>query len=154
MPSGDIHFKYFKKGYAVELPLSVVMCAFDWKFGVGNIVGYSFGRWIDPDWDIFGSNNAEGRMVNELPIIGHFLYGVSSIYGSFFRKHHRSVWTHFPAFSTLIRLVYVFIIPFILLDYFGINLIGNGWHMFYLGFWSGLSQADAIHYVLDKTYGD
>lgn len=101
-----------------------------------------------------GTNNAEGRMVNELPGIGHILYGISSAYGSFFRKYHRSFITHFPVFSTAIRLLYVGFIPFILGDYYGINFIGNGWHMFHLGFWAGLSQADGIHWFLDKTYGD
>lgn len=92
-------------------------------------------------------------MVNEIPILGHFMYGVSSTYGSFFRRHHRSFWTHFPIFSTAIRLLFVGFVPFILGDYYGINFIGNGWVMFHLGFWAGLSQADAIHYVLDKTMG-
>jgi len=115
-------------------------------------LGYSFHRYCDNDWDIFGSNNAEGRMVNELPIIGHFLYGVSSTYGSMFRRKHRSAITHVPFISTIIRLFFVFIIPFILLDYWGINLIGEGWIYFYLGFYIGLSQADGIHYYLDLFY--
>jgi len=154
MPSGEIHYRYFKQGYIVEIPFTFLLLFWNWKFALGNLLGYSFHRWCDNDWDIMGTNNAEGRMVNELPIIGHFLYGVSSAYGSFWRKAHRSFWTHFPFVSTLIRLVYVFIIPFILFDYYGINLIGNGWHMFYIGFWSGLSQADGIHWFLDKKYAD
>ena len=147
-----IHYKYFMKGYYVEIPETILLATLNWQFALGNIAGYSFGRWVDSDWDIFGSNNAEGRIVNELPVIGHFLYGVSSIYGSIFRKHHRSFWTHFPGVSTLIRLVFIFFIPFLLFDYYGINLIGNGWHTFYLGFWFGLSQADGIHYWLDLFY--
>ena len=153
MPNGEIHYKYFKKGYRVIIPISVALSLFDWKFALGHIVGYSFHRWCDNDWDIFGSNNAEGRMVNELPIIGHFMYGVSSTYGSFFRRKHRSFWTHFPFVSTLIRLLFVFIIPFIVGDYVGINFIGNGWYLFWIGFWVGLSEADGLHYFLDKTYG-
>jgi hypothetical protein len=154
LPDGVTHYKYFKKGYLAEIPLTLLLIAYDWKLALGNIVGYSLGRWIDPDWDIMGTNNAEGRMVNEIPIMGHFLYGVSSAYGSFWRKAHRSFWTHFPFISTAIRLIYVFLVPFILFDYYKINLIGNGWHMFHVGVWIGLSQADGIHYFLDKTYGD
>jgi len=153
MPPGEVHYKYFKSGYLIEIPFSIILLFWNWKFALGNIIGYSIHRWIDNDWDIFGSNNAEGRMVNEIPFLGHFLYGVSSTYGSFFRKHHRSFWTHFPFVSTIIRLAFVFTIPFVLFDYYGINLIGNGWHMFYIGVWSGLSQADGIHWFLDLTYG-
>ena len=138
----------------MEIPLSLFLAFVDLQLSLGNLVGYTCGRWIDPDWDIFGSNNAEGRMVNEIPVLGHFLYGVSSTYGSIFRRKHRSFWTHFPGISTLIRLVFVGTVPFILGDYFGINFIGNGWHKFWIGFWVGLSQADGIHYWLDKTYGD
>jgi hypothetical protein len=136
----------------VEIPLSIVLSVFDWKLGVGNIIGYSFHRWMDNDWDIMGTNNAEGRMVNELPIIGHFLYGVSSAYGSMFRKRHRSFITHFPFVSTFIRIVFVGLVPFLIFDNLSINLIGNGWYMFWIGFWVGLSQADGIHYVLDMVH--
>jgi len=137
------------KGYYVQVPLSLILAAMDWQFGLGNLVGYSCGRWIDPDWDIFGSNNAEGRMVNEIPVLGHFLYGVSSTYGSIFRRKHRSFWTHFPGVSTIIRVMFVGAVPFMAGDYFGINFIGNGWHKFWIGFWVGLSQADMIHWWLD-----
>jgi len=153
LPDGITHHKYFIKGYAVEVPLSFILLVYDWKFGLGHFIGYSSGRWIDPDWDIMGTNNAEGRIVNEIWFLGHFIYGISSAYGSFWRKHHRSFWTHFPYVSTIIRLIFVFTVPFIIGDYIGINFIGNGWHMFYIGFWMGLSEADGIHWFLDKTYG-
>lgn len=142
------------KGYKVTIPVALLLVGWEWKFSLGYLAGYSFHRYCDNDWDIFGSNNAEGRMVNEIPILGHFMYGVSSTYGSFFRRHHRSFWTHFPIVSTAIRLAFVGFVPFILGDYYGINFIGNGWAMFHLGFLAGLSQADGIHWFLDKTYGD
>lgn len=151
MPSGEIHYNYFKKGYKITIPIALLLSALDWKLSIGYFIGYSFHRYCDNDWDIFGSNNAEGRMVNELPVLGHFLYGISSTYGSIFRRKHRSFLTHFPVISTLIRLVFVGAIPFILGDYYGINFIGNGWHMFHIGFWAGLSQADGIHWYLDLT---
>lgn len=142
------------KGYWLELPVTLSLVFVDWQFALGNITGYSVGRWVDPDWDIMGTNNAEGRMVRELKIIGHFLYGVSSTYGSMFREHHRSFVTHFPVVSTLIRIMFVGFVPFLVCDNLGINLIGDGWHKFWLGFWAGLSTADGIHWWLDKTYGD
>ena len=142
------------RGYWVELPLSLSLVLVDWQFGIGNLAGYSFGRYCSPDWDLMGSNADEGRMVNELPIIGHILFGISSTYGSIFRRHHRSFATHFPIVSTLIRLCFVGIFPLTLAEYYGINLIGNGWHKFWLGFWAGLSQADSIHWWLDSNFGD
>ena len=154
MPAGEIHFQYFKRGYYFVVPSSVLLSLWDVKFAIGNLVGYSLGRWIDPDWDLMGTNNGEGRMVNELPAVGHYLYGKSSMYGSIFRKWHRSFITHFPGISTSIRLAFVGYEPFFVGDFVGINFLGGGWHMFWLGLWFGLSQADGIHYWLDKTYGD
>jgi len=153
MPDGVTHYKYFKRGYLVQIPLSVVMSFWDWKFALGNIVGYSFHRYCDNDLDLMGVNAAEGRQVNEIPILGNFMFGMSSIYGSFFRKHHRHWLTHFPFISTAIRLFFFFIFPFLIMDGYGINFIGNGWHTFWLGFWVGLSQADGIHYYLDLQSG-
>lgn len=142
------------RGYLVELPLSAFLCLVDWQGGLGNLVGYSFHRYCDNDLDLMGVNAAEGRQVNELPIIGHVLFGLSSIYGSIFRKWHRHWITHVPGISTAIRLIIIFILPFSLLDAHGVNFIGNGWYKFWIGFWTGLSQADGIHWWLDNTYGD
>lgn len=151
MPDGVTHFTYFKKGYKYSIPISLVTGYLDTRFGVGYLVGYSLGRWCDPDWDIMGSNAAEGRMVNEIPILGHLMYGVSSTYGSVFRKRHRSFITHFPYISTLIRLIFLFIIPFTILDGYGVNLIGNGWHTLWIGLWAGLAHADGLHWYLDNN---
>ena len=154
MPNGLVHYAYYMKGYWVEIPLTLSLVLVDWQFALGNGAGYFCGRWIDPDWDILGANNAEGRMINELPIIGHFLFGISSTYGSIFRRYHRSFITHFPFVSTFVRLLFILLFPFILGDYLGINFIGNGWHKFWIGFWFGLSQADGIHFWLDRTQGE
>jgi hypothetical protein len=101
------------------------------------------------DWDLMGTNNAEGRLVNEIPILGHFIYGISSSYGSIFRRHHRSWMTHYPIISTLIRLIFVLWLPFVLGDGYGINFVGNGWIWFWLSLWLGLSLADGIHLYKD-----
>ena len=131
-----------------------MLCVYDFKFGIGNLAGYSVGRWIDPDWDLVTANNSESRMLRELPILGNFLFGISSWYGSYFFHNHKGFFSHFPIISTAIRLIFVGLVPFLICDSLGINLIGNGWHMFHLGFWAGLSQADSIHFWLDKNYGD
>ena len=121
----------------------------DWKIGLGYIIGYSLGRYIDPDWDLIGTNMAEGRLVNEIPILGHFLYGVSSTYGSIFRKKHRSFITHYPVVSTFVRLAFVFWFPITLANTYGFNLMGGMWLTFWISLWMGLSHADAIHYYHD-----
>lgn len=153
MPDGNTHYAAFKRGYILSVPVAFVCGVSDVRLGIGYILGYSFGRFCDPDWDLMSANSAEGRMVNDIPILGHILFGISSSYGSFWRRHHRSFWTHFPVVSTLIRLIWVFIIPFAIMDGYGVNLMVNGWHRFWLGFWAGLSHADAIHFYLDKFYG-
>jgi hypothetical protein len=154
VPDGSTHYHYFKKGYYWVIPSSLVLISLEWRFGLGNLLGYSLHRYIDNDLDLMGVNSAEGRQVNELPIIGHVLFGLSSIYGSIFRKWHRHWITHFPGISTIIRLVVIFILPFMVLDGYGVNFIGGGWWKFWLGIWIGLSQADAIHWFLDKNYED
>lgn len=117
-------------------------------------MGTGRGDGFDPDWDVMLANAGEGRMINELPILGHILFGISSMYGSMFRRFHRSFITHFPIVSTFIRLVFVGTPVFLLAESWQINLIGNGWHKFWLGFWAGLAEADFIHWYLDKNYGD
>jgi len=149
MSSGLVHYKYFKLGYRYSIPMSVVFSFVDMKFGSGYLLGYSFHRYCDNDLDLMGVSGSEGRMVNELPIIGHLMFGVSSAYGSLFRRHHRSFITHFPWVSTLIRLLFFFFVPFVCLDAWGVNLIGNGWIWLWVGFWAGLGHADAIHYYFD-----
>ena len=136
-------------GYRLVFPISVALSFSDWRIGIGYLAGYSLGRWVDPDLDLMSANSAEGRIINELPLLGHFLYGVSSSYGSFWRRHHRSVWTHYPLISTLIRLVWFLWLPFVLLDAYGINFIGGGWVWFWVSLWLGLSCADAIHLYKD-----
>ena len=125
MPDGVTHYKHFKKGYIFQIPFSIMISFLDWKLGLGNIVGYSFHRYCDNDLDLMGVNAAEGRQVNEIPILGNFMFGMSSIYGSFFRKYHRSIWTHLPYLSTIIRLFFFFIFPFLILDGYGVNLISE-----------------------------
>jgi hypothetical protein len=149
MSDGKTHYKYYMRGYWVSVPISVATAFLDWRAGLGYLVGYSMHRYVDNDWDIFGSNNAEGRLVNEIPLLGHFLYGISSVYGSIFRKHHRSWMTHWPIVSTLGRLMFLLFIPLVVGDGYGINFIGNGWIWFWVGMWGGLSHADGIHFYHD-----
>ena len=153
MPNGEVHYRYYKKGYWFVLPVSVILAFVNWRIAMGILAGYTFHRWCDPDWDLMGASSSEGRMVRELPVIGHFLFGISSTYGSLHRKYHRKFISHFPAVSTAIRMLFVGLPVYLALHYFSVTF--NPLEMWILlGFWIGLSGADAIHYVLDLFYGD
>ena len=153
MPDGITHHKYYMKGYLIQVPLSVIVGIFNFQLGAGMLIGYTAGRYVDPDWDILGANSGEGRMINELPIIGHFLFGISSTYGSIFRKYHRKPITHFPFLSTFIRWWFVMLIPYLVTEKMGWKFFA-GVEWFWIGTWIGLSIADGIHWWLDKNYKD
>lgn len=115
-------------------------------FGAGILFGYEMGKYVTPDWDIMGTTADEGRMVNELPVFGYILFGVSSMYGAIFRKKHRSTITHFPFLSTSIRHLLLF-----WWMYWQAYLYGLGLAIpFFAGVFVGNSIADGIHWVLDK----
>ena len=118
--------------------------------GMGIFIGYEFGRYMTPDWDIMGTTSSEGWLVNEIPILGHFVFGLSSTYGSIFRRWHRSAITHFPFVSTLPR--YLLVFWWIWLEIYRSNL-DWAWLIFiFIGAFFGTSIADAIHYILDCFY--
>jgi uncharacterized metal-binding protein len=116
------------------------------------MLGYLFGVICDPDWDEMGATGSEGRMV-KVPILGWLMYGISSIYGAMFRRHHRSFLTHFPGVSTAIRILFVFFwIP--LLYYFKI-VRWEDWNIdLYSWFWLGLSFGDFLHWGADLIVTD
>lgn len=151
MPSGETHYKFFKAGYSISIPASIYLIGVNPTVGIGWFLGYSFGRWIDPDLDQIGITSAEGRLVNEVKIFGHILYGISSIYGSIFRHKHRSFLTHFPFISTTIRLCFLFFWLPILFYFFNWNV--QWWQLYFsLGFFLGLSQADLQHFLADMFW--
>lgn len=116
--------------------------------GVGMFIGYEIGKYMTPDWDIVGMTKDEGRMMNELPIIGSLLVGISTIYGSHWKRHHRSTLTHFPFLSTGIRYLYVF--WWIWFEIYR-SQIDWAWLIFiFIGAVLGTSMADSIHWYLDK----
>lgn len=166
MSDGKTHHKQWRKGWLVALPLSCLMYGavdplpLSWSCSVigcfsgnlmcsvGVLLGYEMGRYISPDADQIGATHGEGLMVNEIPILGVFLYGHWATYGAIFRKHHRSFWTHYPGASTLIRLFWQFYPLFILMWL-------KDWNYAFIFqiFWGmliGLSWADFLHFHEDK----
>ncbi len=151
MPSGRIHYRFFKLGYLVQIPTSIYLFTLNPVVGIGYFLGYSFHRWMDNDMDLMNAGSADGRMVNEIPILGYFLFGISSIYGAIFRRKHRSLLTHLPVLSSFIRMLFFY--WWILLLYYFKVIQFQYWHfeLFYSYLWS-ISIADGIHYFADLVW--
>lgn len=117
--------------------------------GVGIFFGYEIGRYITNDWDCVTMTEDESNMSNEIPILGHYLFGVSSMYGSIFKRRHRKWETHVPVIATGIRYVFVFWWIF-----WQIYLSSLDWYwliFLFIGSFIGTSISDAIHQWADLT---
>lgn len=166
MPSGQVHDALWKYGRVLAIPLAVAsalitdslplsrgcnyhvgLCLSGQTIlGAGVVAGYWYGRYITPDEDIVGMTVGEGYLMNQLPIIGNFLVGYWSVYGAFFRKKHRSLWTHGPILSTAIRYLFGF-------WWMGF-LIWKGWWADWatylmVGAFIGTCLIDIIHWAAD-----
>ena len=150
MSDGARHYELWRRGWRYALPLSVLVYVVSENVFcfLGTLAGYWLGRYLDPDLDQVGTTASEGRMINELPILGHILYGYWSIYGAVFRKHHRSFWTHAPVVSTFFRFIYQFWGLFLIM-----YLKGGNFTLIYKLLWGaffGLCYADFLHWREDK----
>jgi len=170
MSNGIRHHELWRQGWITALPLSLaVYGAVDlsrpaWacsKMGcfsgndfytIGTILSYGFGMFVNPDADQVGITHAEGLMINKIPILGHFLYGYWQIYGSIFRRHHRSFWTHFPIISTSIRFLWQFwaIYAILILKDFHAPWI----YQTLTGVFIGMVYSDYLHWLEDKRSGE
>lgn len=167
MPSGSVHYRIYskKRKYIkyIAAILSVITYGvtkqITWSFllGIGFVIGYNLGRWIDPDQDTL-INDADGRLMRELGIFGaiivawFILYAYLMRFVGIGRKGHRNFFSHFPGVSTIIRLIYALAVPEFILVY-GIYKWGwvfpvQGWYAV-AGVWLGLSWADMFHYWAD-----
>lgn len=157
MPDGITHERFRQYGRLVVFPLSLFlpmvipvhgMGILDSTcFGFGMLAGYEMGRYVTPDWDLVGATSSEGWMINEIPVLGHFLFGLSSAYGSIFRRHHRSFITHFPFVSTSIR--YLLIFWWIWFEMYK-STRDLSWLVFvFIGMFLGTSMSDGLHWYLD-----
>ena len=147
MPSGEIHYKYWKRGWTAQGLISIGLMFVQPFVALGSIVGYFLGQWLDPDLDIVGMTNAEGRML-KVPILGALAVAYWTFYGALFRRKHRSVWTHGYILSTGIRYGYSF-----WWLYFVIPVVYD-WMMYSLiGIFIGLCLSDALHIWADRKFG-
>lgn len=159
MPDGATHHKIWKIGLSglplvdIGLTLAAAPLIFSyrehWVFSVGIPIGYLYGLFIDPDLDIVGMTQAEGRMMNTFPIIGNIMVGYWTVYGAFFRRHHRSWLTHGPFISTAIRYAFSF---------WWLFLLDRWWYVgatfFLVGMFFGTCYADILHWAADKITGE
>ncbi len=150
MPDGTVHRNLYKAGWIIELPQLAYLATQSPTFAAGHFCGYVIHSICDNDWDIQGVSVSESTAVNKLPILGYFIFGISSIYGAIFRRFHRSFITHFPGISTIIRLYFLIGWEITLLYVYEI-IEYQTWHFVFLfGLWLGTSQGDLIHYLADK----
>ncbi len=156
----------WRQGWRVALPLSFLVYAVvdpfqpAWAcsqigcfsgndfYALGVLLGYGYGAFVNPDADQVGVTHAEGLMINKIPILGHVLFGYWSIYGSIFRKRHRSLWTHTPIISTIIRFLYQFAPLFLI-------IFLNQWNypiifQVLFGWLIGQVYSDFLHWREDK----
>lgn len=157
MPSGIVHEELRKKGRITAFPLAVVIPLLllpipmrtggQELIGLGIFLGYEFGRYCSNDWDCVTMTEDESNMSNEIPILGHYLFGVSSMYGSVFKRRHRKPETHWPFISTAIR--YLLVFWWIFWQIYMSNL--DWWWLIFIfiGGYLGLSFSDTIHFVAD-----
>lgn len=157
MPDGKTHHKIWKVGI-LGLPLysagatmlAVPLVHGDWLYFLAGLpAGYILGLFIDPDLDIVGMTQAEGRMLNTFPIIGNIMVGYWTVYGAFFRRHHRSWQTHGPMISTAIRYIYAF---------WWLVFLDRWWNIwatfFVIGMFFGTCYADILHWAADVITGE
>lgn len=170
MSDGRTHFALWRGGLILIPPLMIMgwyitaalplimICSLTNCYGaqvfiaLGIPLGYVLGAFIDPDMDIVGMTEAEGRLMNNLWVLGGLLVAYWTFYGFLFRRHHRSVWTHGPIISTAIRYCYQFWGLFIWIYNSKQDL---AWLILLLiGMFIGTTLSDTIHYSADKISGE
>jgi hypothetical protein len=133
------------------LPCSFYAATINFDLGVSLAVGYGMGRYLNGDADQVGVSFAEGRTMNELPVIGNFIFGWMSVYGAFTRKLHRSFFTHSPGVATAGRLFWLFFWIPLIYHYWQIDF--KWWDlMVATGVWLGLSASDMMHFLADLWF--
>ena len=106
-------------------------------------IGCFVGILLSPDLDVDNGNISNyllKRIARPIEIIWRIYW-----YPYRIKLKHRSFWSHFPVFSTLLRVVYFFFIPIVLSIYYSYFDL----YYFFLWFVFGLILADFLHYLMD-----
>lgn len=182
MPSGEVHFAYWKKGLKVAVLVAAAIfvagllySSYLSEFALWFLFWYWCGRWCDPDLDLIGISAAEGRLLRELDLLGVFILPLTTFYaagiGYVIRKFripgaiggsHRTWLTHSLIPGTLLRCVFICICLGSVINWadFIFGYLRNGALHFHpydlaafgLAQFMGLGIADAIHIWLDSHY--
>jgi hypothetical protein len=183
VPDGATHYKYWKRGLAVVIPASGILFVagifsnlYVSEFALWLLFWYWCGRYIDPDWDLLGVTQAEGRIQRELDLLAVFILPVTTFYAAgigyivkkFHIAHaiggsHRTWLTHSLVPGTLLRCVLICLCLGSMVNWanFILGHFLNGVLVFYpydlaafgLAQFAGLGTADSIHLWLDHHYG-
>jgi hypothetical protein len=182
MPSGDVHYRYWKAGLRIVIPTSGIV--FAWgvafnsyvaEFAIWFLFWYWMGRYADPDWDLLGVTGAEGRIQRELGLVAVFALPVTTFYAAqvaYITKvfnikgaiggSHRTWLTHSPI-GTLHRCVLICLSLLTVINWANF-LLGQyqigviAFHpydlaTFMIAMIAGLGVSDSIHIILDKLHG-
>ena len=111
MPDGKTHTRLHQRyiPYATAVGVGLATLSGRPSTGAAFVVGYIAGLLIEPDLDMVGITESERRAMRWLVVLAVPWLFWWSIYAAlpFFR--HRSLLTHYPLLSTLIRLLWLFV---------------------------------------------
>lgn len=181
MPDGATHHLYWKKDLPFVIAAGILLLVVGLfkslylsEFAVWMVIWYWMGRYIDPDLDLIGVTQAEGRMLRELSLLGVFLFSFTSFYAAFimwvFRTFkvkgntHRSWVTHSIVPGTVLRAGLIDIPLWAIVSTFGDwmfltfglvqNFASGDILAFILAQVAGLGISDLRHILLDRYSGD
>lgn len=154
MPDGKTHYKLWKQWFPLAMAGSVaagvgttvltgdIVVAL--KVTVASAAGYVVGSVVTPDADLITIDRGEALAIKSivfLPIIAW-----STAYAKIMQAFggHRSLWSHLPVFSTLLRMCW-FALPLVLIMYWAGLVPGVDYSAYFIGLWLGLSISDAVH---------
>ena len=147
MPSGKVHYKFWKIGWIGEGGLFLLLLFLNPLLSFGSLAGYFLGQFVDPDLDLVGITSAEGRMLRKIPLVGGLFVAYWTIYGAVFRQYHRSFLTHGFIISTVIRFIYAF-------WWIALLKYTETWFLLVIaGMFIGLLFSDSLHIWVDNRYG-
>ena len=145
-PSGKVHFHWWKKMRVLAVAIGVAASLFYWSLGLGIVLGYLLGRYLDPDLDLPQTSSSEFRAMRELKLFGALLVAYWLPYG--FVIPHRHFLSHSPILSTMIRFSYQFWWAWVLLDKYG-YMWNSAMLYAWLGMFIGMAMSDSVHIWLD-----
>lgn len=167
MPGGKTHYKAWRKMWVLPFGLVLYLAFFQvdlgrietWFFLLSILPGYYLGSFIDPDLDIRNSTY-EVESKKRWPMILKPLVGLYSEI-AYYMGGHRSLLTHIPVISTIIRFVILLLMPVLIFSFLLGQLVGLDigvwWQVWLDGFtiqvlagtFIGLCLSDTVHFLLD-----